>query len=314
MAGFLTAMDTLKGLGYQIELDIYDSQNDPETIRSIARRIDKNVDAVIGPLFAKNAELMASLLKDIPIISPLSKTLENADKPNLINCVANQESEYLAMASMIHEQPKSTFVFVSGNKKANRDVINLIKSGLPPEDTLRVKTVFTSGGMSIANHVTPYRVKGKTTVVLVVDQSPAYLSDMFTRLKDFRDSTVLIVTTSKVFDIGTLENSYLNNQSFIGLSTECVDYADMATQLFIQKYRVKTATEPNKYAFSGYDLGIYFSQLFAAYGSLPPAENWPVLTGTFKGFRFEAPRGVGAENNYVYKLRIRNFELLETKQ
>lgn len=31
LSGFLTAMDTLKGLGYQIELDIYDSQNDPET-------------------------------------------------------------------------------------------------------------------------------------------------------------------------------------------------------------------------------------------------------------------------------------------
>lgn len=94
----------------------------------------------------------------------------------------------------------------------------------------------------------------------------------------------MIVTTSKVFDIGTLENSYLNNQSFIGLSTN--SYADTATQLFIQRSRVKTATEPNKYAFSGYDLGLYFSQLFAAYGSLPPAENWPVLTGTLKGFHF----------------------------
>ena len=85
-------------------------------------------------------------------------------------------------------------------------------------------------------------------------------------------------------------------------------------QLFVKKFRVKTATEPTKYAYSGYDIGLYFAQLFAAYGKLPEAEKWPKISGLNKGFYFDAKGGSGAKNNFIYQLHIKDFELLETKQ
>ena len=286
LAGFLTAMDTLAGLGYEIELDIYDSQNDLNVIRSIARKIDRSVDAIIGPLYSKNAELMASILKDIPVISPLSKALENSDKPNLVNCVANQQSEYLAMASIVRQNPNGNVVFLNGKAKGNKEAIKYVKSYLPIQDTSLIHTVWVTESFNMTNHLTPFMAEGKKTIVIVVDENPVFISDLFTKLKNFRDSSVLLVTTSKIFDINTLENRYLNNQNFVGLSTEYINYSDTCTQLFIKKFRVKTATEPNKYAFSGYDAGLYFAQLLAAFNGLPMQSEWPNIKGTSKGFFF----------------------------
>jgi LysM repeat protein len=314
LGGFLTAMDTLAGLGYEIELDIYDSKNNLDVVRSIARKIDRSVDAIFGPLYSKNAELIASILKDIPVISPLSKTLENGDKPNLVNCVANQQSEFLAMASIIRQNPNSNVVFLNGKATGNKEAIKYVKSNLPMQDTLRVRTVWVTESFNMTNHLSPYIVKGQKNIVVVVDQNPVFISDLFTKLKNFRDSSVLLVTTSKIFDINTLENRYLNNQNFVGLSTEYINYADTTTQLFIKKFRVKTATEPSKYAFSGYDSGLYFAQLLAAFNGIPAQSEWPNIKGTSKGFYFTNSTGTGAKNNFIYKLHIQDFVLLETKQ
>ena len=312
--GFMTAMDTLGKLGYEITLDIYDSQNNVDVVRSIARKIDRSVDAIIGPLYAKNAELLASILPDILIISPLSKTLENAKTPNLINCVPDLKSEFLAISRIIQDEKNSNIIFLNSNKKASKEAVKSIYNMLSSEDSARCKEVWIDGQFSIANHLTPNMAKGKTNILVVVDQNPAFISDLFTKLKNHKDSGLLIVTTSKIHEINTLENRYLNNQNFIGLSPDYVNYADSTTQMFIEQFREKTATEPNKYGFSGFDTGLYFAQLIAANGGKPALQKWPVLRGINKGFYFSAATGAGARNNFVYKLRVLDFELLETKQ
>jgi len=314
LAGIMAAMDTLSALGYDIKLDVYDSKNDLDVVRSIARKMDRSVDAVIGPLYAKNAELLASIFPDLLIISPLSKTLENQKSPNLVNCVADLKSELLAMAQMIQENPNSNVIFVNSAKKGNKEAVKSIYALLKAEDSTRCKEVWIEGQFSIANHLTPNMAKGKTNILVVVDQTPAFISDLFTKLKNHKDSAVLIVTTSKVYDINTLESRYINNQNFVGLCPDYINYTDTTTQLFIKDFRSKTSTEPNKYGFCGYDTGLYFAQLLAAYGGKPALKDWPVLKGISKGFYYNLTAGSGTRNQFVYRLQVRDFELLETKQ
>lgn len=315
LAGIQTAMDTLVGLGYDVELDIYDTKNDVQTVRNIAKKIDKSVDAIIGPLYSRNVELLADLIKDKPIISPLSKALNNAEKSNLINCVPNLKSEYVEMAAWLNKQDSNVnILFLNTESKANFEAVESIKNYLFASDSLKRDELWVDQSFSQLRNLSSYLSLDKQNILVVVDQDAAFISDLLTKVNNRRDSAVSILGTSKLFDIRTLENRYLNNKRFIALNSDLVNYEDTCTQLFVKKFRAKTATEPNKFAFYGFDTGLYFGELIAAYGVLPDIKEWPRVRGLQKGFDFHNSTISGPQNNFVFKLRIRDFELKEVKQ
>ncbi len=311
-SGLKLAMDTLASLGYEIKLDVYDTKNNAERVKRIAQKIDKNVDAIIGPLFSKNAEMLSEILKDKPIISPLSKTLNNANNPNLINCIPNLTSEFIAMAAYINKQgANSQIIFYNTDTPENRKALHLLETYLNARDSsqkpIKIWAIPTSGDYSIyKNHI----VSGKKNIIISLDQDEAFLSAFLTSAAKRKDTLTTVVTTSKVFSINTLENRYLSNQSFLGMQTEFTNYTDTTTQLFISKFRAFTATEPNKFGFSGYDVGLYFTQLIGVNGTLPEIGHWPRIKATQKGFQFNNGIGSGPNNNYVYKVKVENFTLI----
>jgi hypothetical protein len=142
-----------------------------------------------------------------------------------------------------------------------------------------------------------------------VDQNAAFLSDFIRKQKKRGDSITLVIATGRVFDIPTLENRYLNNLNFVGVKTEFLNTADSSTQGFIQKFRMKTDTEPSRFAYAGYDVGLYFAQLLADYGTIPEVTNWPAWRGLNKGFNFEQLESEGPRNTFYVKARIVDYQM-----
>ena len=315
LAGLKVAMDTLSGLGYNIQLDIYDTKNDLNKVRSICGKIDRSVDAIIGPLYSANAELVAQLLPDVPVISPLSKTLNNKGKFNLINCIPDLWNEYSAMAHWINGKSEhDNIVFLNTSTADNHKAVKSINNYLFARDSLGYKEVWVDEKFSQLRELNNYLDLSKRNILVVVDQDAAFISDLLTKVNNRKDSAVFILATSKLMDIKTLETRYINNQHVVTMANFNVDYKDTATQHFIKDYRALTATEPNKFGFYGYDTGLYFAQLIGAYGKLPEINQWPEIRGVYKGFSFIQNSGYGPQNSFVYKLCIRNFELIEITQ
>jgi hypothetical protein len=146
-------------------------------------------------------------------------------------------------------------------------------------------------------------------VLVSVDQNAAFLSDFIRKQKKRGDSITLVIATGRVFDIPTLENRYLNNLNFVGVKTEFLNTADSSTQGFIQKFRMKTDTEPSRFAYAGYDVGLYFTQLLADYGTIPEVTNWPAWRGLNKGFNFEQLESEGPRNTFYVKARIVDYQM-----
>lgn len=319
LVGVKVAMDTLAGLGYDVELDIFDTDNNPETVKQICRRIDKSTDAIIGPLFSRNVDIVSKLLPDMPIISPLSKALDNSSKPNLINCVPSLESEFEQMAYWLNDFPEpANIIFVNTSTADNHQAVNNIKKHLYAEDTIGYQELWVDAEFSQLNHIDQYLKPDVKNILVVVDQDAAFVSDFLTKVSDRADeeqeSPIFVLGSSKLFEINTLENRYLNNHSIIGLSGYFVNVEDTATQMFIQKFRLQSNTEPDRFAYNGYDTGLYFAQLFATYGQLPEVQQWPQVKGLYKGFYFVQKPGAGPTNSFVYKLCVRNYSLRCYKQ
>jgi LysM repeat protein len=315
LAGFQVAMDTLAALGYTIELDVFDCQNETAGLESLVKSIDKQTDIIIGPFFAKSAERMATLMPSATIYSPLSKAVNNTAKPNLIDGVNYLDGELREMARWINTRSANErFIFVNTDTAEARRNVQIVKMHLSAVDSSVIKFVWTDRNLKGLGELSKYRVAGKKTNFVVVDQEPAFLTLMMRRLYRARDTNMVLLTTSKIFDIPAIEPRQLSQVNLLATSNEYVNYNDTTTQQFILKYRNLTGTEPSKYAYSGYDTGLYFAQLIAAYGRVPEVANWPVVSGIFKGFRFVVPPGKGPVNTFAMPLSIKEYKIVKRGQ
>ncbi|MDE6451191.1 MAG: LysM peptidoglycan-binding domain-containing protein, partial [Odoribacter sp.] len=91
--GVLLAVDSLKSLGYRIELHVFDTERSNERIQLIADEINRlQPDLILGPIYASLYRGMAERLdnKNIPLIYPLSSRSEDFGKyPNFIQVSAS---------------------------------------------------------------------------------------------------------------------------------------------------------------------------------------------------------------------------------
>ncbi|MEJ2114095.1 MAG: LysM peptidoglycan-binding domain-containing protein, partial [Flavobacteriaceae bacterium] len=81
-SGVLVALDSLKKLGVNLKVDVYDTKNQiSEVQRIISSNNFEGVDAVIGPLMPNNLNKAALELSglNIPVISPNSKSIQLND-------------------------------------------------------------------------------------------------------------------------------------------------------------------------------------------------------------------------------------------
>ena len=73
--GVLMAVDSLKRLGYTIELHVYDTERDPNTVQSLVGELNLlSPDLIIGPVYPNTYKAVAEQLgnRTIPMIFPLS--------------------------------------------------------------------------------------------------------------------------------------------------------------------------------------------------------------------------------------------------
>ena len=71
-SGVLMAVDSLKSQGMNVNLKVIDTENKMSKLSSIIDTYDFDyTDAVIGPLFLKNARFVSKKLSNIPVIAPM---------------------------------------------------------------------------------------------------------------------------------------------------------------------------------------------------------------------------------------------------
>ena len=315
LSGIRVAMDTLAGMGYNVQLDVYDTENSANKVVQLAKKIHPNTDVIIGPLFSKNAEKLARVLPDKTIISPLSKTVDNVGLPNLVDGVNYLDGEYRSMAQWINKHKDNrNIVFLNTDTVINRKPVQLINKNLYALDSNELKYVWVDKRFGQLAYLDSYLKPGTPTTFVVVDQNAAFLSDLLRKINKRKDTTISILTTSKIFEIPALENRYLNSLNFIATNMDFVNVADTTTQQFIKNYRDLTGTEPTRFAYYGFDTGLYFAQLVAAYGHVPAIKDWPKVKGLHKGFNFYAEPGKGPVNIYTFFLGVRNYTIIERTQ
>ena len=113
-----------------------------------------------------------------------------------------------------------------------------------------------------------------------------------------------------------LFNENLNKMHAIYFDDNYVDYQNIRTESFICKFRNRYETEPNDYAYQGFDIGWYFLNALNVYGD-KMMENLPYYNTPLLQTRFHFERNSetsGYENTFwnVYQFKGYNKVVLKT--
>jgi hypothetical protein len=108
-------------------------------------------------------------------------------------------------------------------------------------------------------------------LVIIYSESKVFILDIMRSLNELRDTfNITVIGMPDWTKIEDIEAEHLNNLNTHIFSADYIDYQNETVRSFIRKFRHKYATEPKEFAYSGYNIGIYFLSALMKFG---PAFN-----------------------------------------
>lgn len=304
-SGFKMAMDTLAKMGHKLELYVYDTKGNSNEVVDIAKKIvEKPVDFVVGPLYAKHSQEAATVLKSsqIPVFSPLSRGVDNSQHSNLIACIPAKRNEYIRVAQALSQEFfNQNIIFVNTDNPQNRAAVREIRKNMQATDSNTVLEIWAARAKDLKTYLHP----SKENIFVVVDQNPAFLTDLVTKLFGLKANNIRLFSTNDLLQIETIEIRYLNQIRYTATELFYIDYQNPEVAAFIKAYRKVYNTEPSRFAIQGFDLGLYLGGVMVA----PQNEiRLPEKMGFSTGFVFEKINGAGPQNRFVFLMELKDMK------
>ncbi len=266
-SGILIAVDSAKTKGITTELTVYDTQknNNKDYIKKL---IDENnfdeTDVVIGPLYQKNAETVASELKkyNTAVFSPASKKELNLYD----NFFQTRPSNDMLQDKIISFVEKDSL---------DKNIVIIVQQG-PKYEKVKEKLIAKFPEAKIAkieegNYVYEVRLnkvldKNKPNWVFLESDDVAMIANVIPLLNAKAEShNVTLFTTDKniAFDNDNIKNEHLSklhmhypsvDKEFDSKEVEVEEGEEEVMSTFAKKYKKEYGVDPNNWAVRGFDI------------------------------------------------------------
>lgn len=116
--GIHMAIDSAATMGISVDLDVYDTKNNPSHVRKLLSDDFKNYQAVIGPLLDGNLKVAANYLSqdDVPVISPLVNP--DFEYNNLFTTLPKEEELQELIITYIQQKRTDENLVILSDKKS----------------------------------------------------------------------------------------------------------------------------------------------------------------------------------------------------
>ena len=329
--GVKIALLDLKNLGYNLELNLFDSKYDTNTVKEILQdTLFRSSNLILGPLFSENIKMMRIFSKNfhIPMISPYnipSQALFNY--PDLFKIQPSRSTQSKEMAKYIKNYKKDYNILllndiidnkskVYGNifSDAFNDTIYLIKDSLKDVDSI-LPTLLKRG--DDWSHLLDKLSKKKSNLIIITSNQVPFLTYAFNKIIEFSNSQEHYKSDFEIFGfedlyrIKTIDVIYKNKFNLHFVSKGIPDLNSIRIAEFKDKYRDFLYAEPTKYSYLGYD--ILKSVFMKIYPVKLNSESYyqGLLNDVFYN---RIDLGSGSENNLVNFYRIEDYNLIQIPQ
>lgn len=267
-SGFLMALKELGEMGTGTELSVYDVSGG--TLPVSADRLAE-ADIVFGPIAPADLKRVLDLADgSTVVVSPLDQKAASlaSSYRNLVQAPASLAAQYDDLIRWIREDRAAgdKITVISERNGQQSDLLAaVLASGLEftpfSYNILQGRNIVTSLG----------NVLSQTGVnrILIDSESEAFVNDVVRNLNLLIHSKyeIIVYSPSKIRSFDTIDVENLHNVSLHVSMSYAIDYDNPDIQKFLQAYRALFGTEPNQFAFQGYDLASYFIQACADHGN-----------------------------------------------
>ena len=329
--GVKIALLDLKDMGYNLELNVFDSKYDTNTIKEIMQDTSfKSSNLIIGPLFSKNIKMLRIFSKNshIPMISPYnipSQALFNY--PDLFKIQPSRSTQSKEMAIYIKNSKDDYNILLISDVEDNKskvysgifsdafnDTSYQIKDSLKELDSI-LPTLLKRGGDW--SHLLDKLSKKKRNLIVITSNQVPFLTYAFNKIIEFSNSQNHYKSEFEIFGfedlyrIKTIDVIYKNKFNLHFVSKGVPDLSSIRIAEFKDKYRDFLSAEPTKYSYLGYD--IVKSIFMKIYPDKLNSDSYyqGLLNDVFYN---RIDLGSGSENNLVNFYRIQDYSLIQISQ
>jgi len=274
--GILLAIDSLKKMGFSANISVYDVDEDSVKTNNLLQKPElAKMQLIIGPFFDNSLKVVARFAKkhNIKVVDPVSID-DNILKgnPTVFKASPSTSMQLKQLAVYIANRfPSSPIIIVHNSKENEKDYLDVFKTALNTElkkagkkdSSFFIVNYNQSGFDAITKHFS----QSDTNIVVTLSNGEVFVTNYVSDFNNVYDQYNMIVfglPSWKNFD--NIETEYLQNINLHLFSSSFVDYTDTDVNKFISLYRNQYKTEPDKYAFQGFDVAMFFFSALMKYG------------------------------------------------
>ena len=314
--GVVLALDSLKNMGYIIDLSIYDTQKDSlHTVELLKNPDLLNANLIIGPVFSKQIKIIRDFAKkcSIPMICPSAIPNQALFQyPILYKINPSKSTQILAIANYLKKQNISNDnITLLANKKNSKSLkyaqlfANAYNDSLSMNDSIKTIALEHTSNFKKVKNIS----KSDTNIFVIASSDIPFISFVFTKLIVLSNSSQHYNSNFKVFGfeevlkMNTIDEKYKELFNLHVSTKGSVNYDNDDVALFIKLFYETFEMKPELNAFIGYDLTLsIITHLFG--------NDKSELKGMYNEMNFDQidPQS-GFENKSVKLLKYQDYKL-----
>lgn len=308
--GALLAADDLGRSGYNISLNIFDTDN---AGLQVPQSVLDDSDVIIGPVSSGNIRNMLQRCGDDKyIISPLEpKAGELSDSSRVIQLPVpwqDQTDDQVRWIAESYKPSDELVIIADDNPSRVGESINYLVRKIE-ESGIEHSTIHST-------KVDDIQLSPHNTFFVIASEDENYLCTAANNVGSLagKSEGVVLFGNSKLRTFDSVHSESLFKANARLTSNYYVDYSDLKVREFVMRFRAVYNAEPSSFAFHGYDTMHYFVTICGTYG-----RQWYKKISEYseKGlqtdFKFDSSGKAGAVNTAVRRIRF-NPDLTSTLQ
>ncbi len=309
-SGVLVAIDSLKNQGLHVNLKVYDTENSSVKINRILEENDfSNVDAIIGPLFLKNAKLVAKKEGNKPVIAPMfSKHQTSISDENLVKVAPdNKLLEQKLINYMLDNYNGENIVIAGDDLASTKTKIAQIVGKLKAHDSINDIVVLQpeKGYIKKERFEKVIDTVQRKNWVLLIGKDNVTTNDVVNNLgvMSKEKAQIQLFSFDKGYNFVNVSNNQLGRLHFTYPKKEFVDDFNDVTKSFKKKYRKKYYAWPSKYAIKGFDVTYDALLRLAGFDSFNEGATAGISTRVGTKFDYHTETSKSTENTGVFLIQ-----------
>ncbi len=320
--GILMAVDSLEKSGISARVYIYDVAEDTSNIDMILKKSEfQNMNLIIGPLFSNNFTIVAKWANEhkVNIINPFTNKSDLiTGNPYAFKLTPSPQDEARQIISFIGlNYPASNVIIVTNDKEmAFADSLKTLFDAyeLKNNQGFQIsKIVYAEEWFAgVSKNLSETRIN----IVITLIDGEAFASTFLRNLNEKAFTNKILLFGRKSWEeYNNLEIEYLLNLNTHLYANSFINFNDNRIQDMVLNFRNKYNTDPDYYAFQGYDIMMYFANALKTYGkgfhNCLHLYDPPLLCNSF---HFNKTKNWGFENTTGIIYRFENYKAINALQ